>query len=162
MSDIPITIISDNTSLRMPVLAGEITLYRDGTYGTRGPVAVDDVIALFRALESPAGGRVWWKIFALSEIYKIDEMGARRAYEALGMHPNEWSIIKSPNMARWLSETGLFRKLSVTVFVDSKAKIWDSDLDRPRTDRIAKLLVKHFLRCETNPSREDVKKLAQS
>ena len=151
-----LTLIFDETSIRMPVSGGHITLYMDGTSATHGPVSPDQFVPLFAALDAPEGGRVWWKVFVMSTIFRQNESDAERLRHLIRIQPNEWSIIRCPKLADWIRSEELHRVLSVSTFMDAKAFIWDHAKEEPiNSSRATRVL--NFVRTPPSfPSRKAI------
>jgi len=114
------------------------------------------LVGLFQALEPPEGGRVWWKVFAMSALFQSDESEAKRIRDAVHVQPNEWSIIKTPKMATWILHNELYKRISVSIFNDFKAQLWDTRTDEPAKSPNATKLLNRIQRGEPFPSRDQL------
>lgn len=158
MNNAVLTILYDGASLKMPFRGGSVTLFADGTCQTQGTASADELIALFTALDTPPGGYVWWKLFAANALRRKDASEARRLANALGLSPNDLTLVNSDAMIDWIQTTELFKVISASVFIDIKARIWNAREDRPRRDSDAKKLL-DFIFAHPNPARKTLKSL---
>ncbi len=105
----------------------------------------EDIFAVFDIYKPPLRGMDWWRLFTIDHFNRVGgDYDANFVIDYFNLGNALPVIASNQRLMKWIKTKRLHTLICVDAFSGAKSALWDTKLDQPRRDSVAKDVLKYI------------------